>query len=72
MDKQFTIIAGPRYNPITTTVVLNGVLDSEPLTPKLAARAARVGFGHRDAVTVWSDDDYGYRLYKNTHRKINR
>ena len=70
MNKQFTVIHGPRYNPVTELVILNGVSESEPLTPALAIRAARVGCGHRDGVTVWSNDSHGYRLYKATHRKI--
>jgi len=70
MDKHFTVIHGPAYNPVTATVILNGVDESERLTPKLAIRAARVGCGHRNSVTVWDGGEYGYRLYKNTHRKV--
>jgi len=70
--KEFTLIHGPRYNPLTETVTLNGVAESEPLTPALAVRAARAGCGHRDGVTVWSNDDHGYRLYERSARKITR
>jgi hypothetical protein len=71
-NKRFTVIYGPAYNPISMTVTLNGVLESEPLTPRMAARAARVGCGHRNGVTVWSTEDYGYRLYENSHRRISK
>jgi hypothetical protein len=71
-EKQFTVVHGPPYSPISVIVTLNGVLESEPLTPRMAARAARVGCGHRNGVTVWSNDDHGYRLYKDSHRRIRR
>jgi len=78
--KEFICIAGPRYNPVTVTVTLNGVLPDERLTPKMARQAARAAFGESDgAITVWSNDEYGYRLYakgektpKPTHRKIRK
>ncbi len=72
MDKRFTVIHGPRYNPLTETVILNGVIETESLTRAMAIRAARVGCGHRDGVTVWSNDDHGYRLYERSARKITR
>lgn len=68
--KEFTVIHGPRYNPVTEIVTLNGVGEFERLTPKLAVRAARVACGYRNSVTVWSNEDYGYRLYKSSCRKI--
>ena len=70
--KSFQITYGPRYNPQHAEIVLNGVIASEPLTPALAARAARVGCGHRDGVTVWSNDDHGYRLYAQSARRLER
>ena len=69
-EKSFTVIYGPMYDPTVNTVTLRGVWTSDRLTPKLAIRAARVGAGHRSQVTVWSNDDHGYRLYAQTARKI--
>jgi hypothetical protein len=69
--KELTASTGPRGNEISLPVQLNGVLPEERLTPKLAARAARVAFGHRDGVTVWDNEHgYGYRLYKESARKL--
>ena len=70
-NKSLTVTGGPRSNPTSIQVELNGVSPDEPLTPKLAARAARVAFGHRGGVTVWDHEhDYGYRLYKYSARKL--
>jgi hypothetical protein len=69
MEKRFICKSGEN-DQVVQTVELNGVLDSERLTPKLAARAARVAFGHRRGVTVTSGDGYGYRLYEKSARKI--
>lgn len=71
MDKQFQVAYGLRVYPHRTTVILNGVLASEPMTRALAVRAARVACGHRDGVTVWSNDDHGYRLYKRSAKRLN-
>ena len=72
-EKKFVCSAGfPLYNPALQVVSLNGVSENERLTPKLARRAARVAFGHSSGVTVWSTDDHGYRLYKNSHRRLVR
>lgn len=69
--KNLTVTAGPIANETTSMVNLNGIMPDEPLTPKMAAQAARIGFGHRNGVTVWDNDfDYGYRLYKNSARKL--
>lgn len=68
-EKRFVCKAG-RADEVVTEVVLNGVLESESITPKLAERAARIAFGHRNGVTVTSNDNYGYRLYANTARKL--
>ena len=51
-------------------VTLNGVCADEPLTPKMAARAAFVAFGHRNGVTVTSNDEHRYRLYSASARKL--
>ena len=70
-NKQVQVISGPRTNPLYHTVVLNGVLPDERLTPKMARRAARIACGSDDRVTVLDEDHgYGYRLYKNTARKL--
>ena len=70
-NKQFTVITGPVYAPVTCTVELPGVPAEERLTPKLARQAARVAFGALDAaVTVWDGGEYGYRLYERSARKI--
>lgn len=57
------------HQRLVEEVVLRGVPETERLTPKLAAQAARVAFGHRNGVTVTSGG-YGYRLYANSARKI--
>ena len=39
--------------------------------PRMARRAARVAFGGDAQMTVWDHEyDYGYRLYKNSARKL--
>jgi len=70
MEKRFTVTHGPRYRPITETVFLNGASDTDPLTRDLAVQAARIACGHRNGVTVWSNDNYGYRLYAKSARKL--
>jgi len=71
MNKRMTATAGSKSSPVTTQVELNGVAPEETLTPKMAARAARTAFGHRDGVTVWDHEhDYGYRLYAKSARKV--
>lgn len=71
--KQISCSAGPRSNVVHATVQLNGVLPNERLTPRLAMRAARVAFGHRNGVTVWDNEHgHGYRLYKNSARKLSQ
>ena len=67
--KKFFLSAGPKGNKIHTEVTLDGVLDEERLTPKLAIRAALVAFGHRCGVRV-GDGFTEYQLYANTHRKL--
>jgi len=71
-EKKFVCSAGFLYNPALQVVSLNGVSENESLTPKMARRAARVAFGHSHSVTVWSDDSHGYRLYRNSHRRLVR
>lgn len=71
MEKRFICRSG-NNNEVVAEVVLNGVVESEALTPKMAARASRVAFGHRNGVTVWSNESYGYRLYTNSARKLRR
>ncbi len=71
MEKQkcVNVIYGPPDNKKSGLAELNGVLESEPLTPKLARVAARIVIGADYGCTV-TDTDYGYRLYENTARKI--
>jgi hypothetical protein len=68
--KRFVVIHGPYGNEDTVTIELSGVDEDEPLTPKLAVSAAMAACGHRNRVTVWSDDEYGYRLYVKSARKL--
>lgn len=70
MNKQLTVTSGPRGNQISSQVELNGVPISEKLTPKMAARAARIAVGGRDGVTVTSNDAHSYRLYAKSARKL--
>lgn len=50
-------------------IELPGIPARERLTPKMAAQAAFIVFGHRVAVTV-SDTVTIYMLYANSHRKL--
>jgi hypothetical protein len=69
--KQMIVRYGPVGNEQQVEVQLNGVPAGTPLTPKLAAQAARIACGHRNGVTVLSnEDDYGYRLYSQSARKL--
>jgi len=71
MNKRLTVSSGPRSNPVSTQVELNGVLPGDRLMPRMARRAARVAFGGDAQMTVWDHEyDYGYRLYKNSARKL--
>lgn len=73
MAKTLYCETGPKDDLAGATIVLNGVLPEERLTPKMAARAARVAFGYRNGVTVWDNEyQHGYRLYKNTARKLSQ
>ena len=68
--KRFTVVRGPRGNKVVETITLNGIDEDERLTPKLARRAALcTGVVSGGGVDVWSNEDYGYTLYLNTHRK---
>jgi len=70
-SKTLQVTHGPRSNLQSVTVMLNGVLPNERLTPRMAARAARVACGHRSGVMVWdSENDLGYRLYAKSARKL--
>lgn len=69
--KQLTVISGTRTNRVTQIVILNGVMPDEPLTPKLARRAARVAIGVGYGATVLDEDaGVGYRLYERSARKL--
>jgi len=71
LNKTLTATAGPRTNPVTTSVQLNGVLPDDRLTPSMARQAARIAFGHSNRVTVWDlVANRGYRLYENSARKL--
>ena len=67
--KKLRVIYGPQHNPQSVMVKLNGIAPDEPLTPKMARRASRVAHGSGYAATVW-DGNIGYRLYKNSARKV--
>jgi len=70
-EKTLLAQTGPRSNPVTTNVQLNGVLPNERLTPKMARRAARIAFGHENGVVIYdSQANYGYRVYRNSARKF--
>ncbi len=70
VEKRFICKSG-RDNGVVAEVTLNGVTKTERLTPKLAARAAQVAFGHRNGVSVFCyGDDLGYRLYANSARRL--
>ena len=71
MNKRLLVKAGSIANPVVANVEINGVLEAKKLTPKLARVAARIAFGHSNRVTVLdTESGYGYRLYKNSARKI--
>ena len=70
IEKGFICKSGEN-DEIVAEVTLNGVTEAERLTPKMAARAAHVAFGHRSGVSVFCyDDDFGYRLYAGSARKL--
>ena len=69
MEKRLICRSGAN-DEVVQVVTLNGVTDDERLTPAMAARAARVAFGHRNGVTVTSNDTHGYRLYVRSARKL--
>jgi len=70
-DPHYKTVDCVAWPPVCMTVELSGVLPSERLTPKMAERAARVAFGHRSGITVWDNEfHHGYRLYKNSARKL--
>jgi hypothetical protein len=70
-------VTRPSYQTFQTIVRLNG---ADKLTPKTARAALEVAFGsstygevwitERDAETGETIDEYGYRVYPNTARKI--
>ena len=64
--KTFTVTAGSRNNPVTTTVEIP-TADGK-LTPEQARQAARIGFGHTNGVTVTDGRDT-YQLNGNSARK---
>ena len=72
--KELHVTTGPRGDQETYPVQLRGVLPDAKLTPALARQAARIAQGSSWPATVWDwFDDHngiGYRLYKNTHRKL--
>lgn len=70
MQKQMTVTSGPKGNQASTQVELNGVETHEQLTPRMAARAARIAVGGRNQVTVTSNDEHGYQLYAKSARKF--
>jgi hypothetical protein len=65
-QKEFTV----QTEGGVSIVRLNGVSPSEKLTPKMARRAARVACGTGYNAVITSTENYGYRLYKKTHRKF--
>ena len=70
IEKGFICKSGEN-DEIVAEVTLNGVTEAERLTPKMAAHAARVAFGHRSGVSVFCyDDDFGYRLYAKSACKL--
>lgn len=72
--KELSITTGKPPDQQTSIIRLNGVLPDARLTPALARQAARIAQGSAAGATVWDwfDDcnGIGYRLYKNTHRKL--
>ena len=72
--KELSVIIGKKPDQQTYTVSLRGILPDARLTPKLARQAAIVAQGSSWPATVWAWEDEhngtGYRLYKNTHRKL--
>ena len=69
--KTLKVTIGPRYNPRVCQVELNGISPDERLTPKLARQAMRIAAGVGATGTVVDTAaGYGYRLYEDSHRKI--
>ena len=72
--KELYVATGKKPDQQTYTVSLRGISPNTKLTPKLARQAACIAQGSSWPATVWDwfDDrnGIGYRLYKNTHRKM--
>ncbi len=43
---------------------------AKPLRPQMARLVAAQAVGQDHGVIVWSNDEYGYALYPETHRRI--
>lgn len=68
-EKRFVCKSGYQ-NGDAVKITLNGITEDERLTPRMAVRAAKAAFGHRNGVTVESSEPYGYRIYPKSARKI--
>ena len=57
----------PHYQLFESTVILNGF---DHLTPQAARAALEVAFGQPYGGEVWNHNGLGYRVYKNSYRKL--
>lgn len=60
--KTLTVTFGDRKDPDVVVVELPGVDADEPLKPKMARMAARIGAGHEFGVKVTEVDGTGYHI----------
>lgn len=70
-------VTRPEYQKFQTTVRVNGF---DKLTPKAARAALEIAFGSSASGEVWYhefnpetgeyENEYGYRVYRNTARKV--
>lgn len=60
-------VTEPEYQKFQTTVKVHGF---DKLTPKAARAALEIAFGNSNSGEVWCNDEYGYRVYPNTTRKV--
>jgi hypothetical protein len=69
--KRLLVTTGAPGNENAQVMDMPGTFYGDPLTPKMAERAARIAVGHRDGVTVWDiHEARGYRLYRNSSRAL--
>jgi hypothetical protein len=60
-------VTRPQYQQFASIVTVHGF---DRLTPRAARAALEVAFGQPYGGEVWNDNGIGYRVYKNSARKM--